>query len=161
MKHLTLIRHAEAAPAEGKTTDFERSLNNRGLHEANSIGQQLAQQGFLCDQLFCSAAQRTLTTAQIIYGALKSNDRPVLADQSLYHCGADSLYRFTEMIDDDIQHAVIVAHNPGLSDLANMLLRQPIHNMSTCTVVQIQLNIDNWIDIQAHCAMVLTINTPL
>ncbi|MEH6357674.1 MAG: histidine phosphatase family protein [Pseudomonadales bacterium] len=161
MKRLTVIRHGEAgAPPQGKT-DFERPLNQSGLQEARSIALQLKQDDFNFDQLFCSTAQRTLTTAQIIHQAFEPNNRPLLTDQALYNFDIEPFYRFIEMIDDDIQHAVIVAHNPGLSYLVNDLLRAPVRSMSTCTVIQMQLNIEQWVDIQSRCAQLLTIHTPI
>jgi len=161
MKQLTLIRHGAAASAQGKQKDFARVLNERGRAEAVSIAQQLKQQRFNFDQMYCSPAQRALTTAQIIHDTLKPNTRPLLADQALYNFELEPLYRFIEMIDDDIQHAVIVAHNPGLSYLVNTLLREPVYCMSTCTAVQIQLNIDQWVDIKNHCGQLLTIDNPV
>lgn len=161
MKQLTVIRHGEAGASKGKQKDFARTLNERGLLEASRMAQQLRQQDFNFDQMFCSAAQRALTTAQIIHDALEPNSRPLLADQALYNFDLEPLYRFIEMIDDDIQHAVIVGHNPGLSYLVNDLLRQPIHGMNTGTTVQLQLNIKNWVDIQSRCGQLLTIDTPV
>jgi len=160
MKQLTVIRHGAAGAPQGKKTDFERTLNELGLQEANNIAHQLKLQNFSFDQLFCSPAQRTLATAQIIHATLKPNSRPLLADQALYNFDLEPLYRFIEMIDDNIQHAVIVAHNPGLSYLVNDLLREPVRGMSTCTAVQMQLNIEQWVDIQSLCANLISINTP-
>lgn len=159
MKRLTVIRHGEAgAPPQGKT-DFERPLNQSGLQEAQSIALQLKQDAFSFDQLFCSTSQRALTTAQIIHQTFEPNSRPLLADQALYNFDLEPFYRFIEMLDDDIQHAVIVAHNPGLSYLVNDLLREPVRSMSTCTVIQMQLNIEHWVDIQSRCGKLQAIHT--
>lgn len=160
MKRLTVIRHGEAgAPPPGKT-DFERPLNKLGLHEAHSIAQQLKQNDFNFDQLFCSTAQRALTTAQIIQQAFEPHRLPLHGVPSLYNFNFELLYRFIEMIGDKIGHAMIVAHNPGLSYLVNDLLGRAIPSMSTCTTIQMQLNIKQWVDIQSRCGQLLTIHTP-
>lgn len=160
MKRLTLIRHGAADAPLGRQKDFERTLNDQGLLEANAVGQLLRKHSFKFDQMYCSAAQRALTTAQIIYGTLAPNSQPLLAEQALYNSDLEPLYRFIEMLENDIEHAVIVAHNPGLSYLASDLLREPINGMSTCTVVQLQLNIDEWVAVQPHCGQLLAIDTP-
>jgi phosphohistidine phosphatase len=160
MKRLTIIRHGEAAaPPQGKT-DFERPLNNRGRQEARKVAQQLSHDDFNFDQLFCSTAQRALTTGQIIHQSFEPNKRPLVAVQALYNFDLDPLYRFIEMIENDIQHAVIVAHNPALSYLANDLLGRPVRGMGTCTAIQMQLNIEQWVDIQSRCGQLLAIHTP-
>lgn len=160
MKTLTLIRHAEAAAPNGKQTDFERRLNERGKCEVEIMAKRLEKQDFSFDQMFCSSAQRALSTAQTIYDTLAPNARPLRDELALYNVDVEQLYRFIETIDSNIHHAVLVAHNPGLSYLANDLLREPIQGMSTCTVAQLQLNINDWIEIQTDCAQLLSYNTP-
>ena len=160
MKRLTIIRHGEAgAPPRGEK-DFDRPLNNQGTQEARNIAQQLKQDDFKFDQLFCSTAQRALTTAQIIHQTLEPNKRPLIAEQALYDFDLEPFYRFIEMIDNDVQHAVIVAHNPGLSYLANDLLHDAVRSMSTCTAITMQFNIKQWVDIQSRCGQLLAIYTP-
>lgn len=159
MKTLTLIRHGAAEDPQSYKKDFDRPLRNKGLEQAAAMGDQLRKQGFRFDQMFCSPAQRALETAQIIYDATESS-RLLLAKQDLYIFDAQPLYRFIEMIDNNINHAVIVGHNPGLSYLALELLQTPIANMNTCTVIQMTLNIDEWIEITPRCAQLLSINNP-
>lgn len=160
MKKLTLIRHAEAAPPKGNQTDFDRSLTDHGQHQADIMAKKLKKQHFTFDEMYCSGAQRALSTAQTIYHALSPNQRPIREKSFLYHVNLEYLYRFIETIDNDIEHAVLVSHNPGLSYLLSDLLREPIQNMNTCTVAQLQLNINDWIEIQSNCAQLLSIDAP-
>lgn len=159
MKKLTLIRHGAAKDPLGYKRDFDRPLRKKGLKQASAMGQQLRAQDFRFDQMFCSPAQRALETAQIIYEATESS-RPLLLEQDLYTFDTQPLYRFIEMIDDKIEHAVIVGHNPALSYLAYDLLPNPISSMNTCTVIQMTLNIDEWVEITPRCAQLLSIDTP-
>jgi len=120
----------------------------------------LKKQGFNFDQMYCSGAQRTVTTTEIIYDALSLNKLPIREESFLYHVDLEHLYRFIESIDSDIEHAVLVSHNPGLSYLLSDLIREPIQNMNTCTVAQLQLNIDDWIEVQANCGQLISFQAP-
>jgi len=160
MKKLTLIRHAEAAAPKRNQTDFDRSLTERGQRQANIMAKKLEKQAFTFDEMYCSGAQRTVSTAQTIYDALSPNQRPIREKSFLYHVNLEHLYRFIESIDNDIEHAVLVSHNPGLSYLLSDLLREPIQGMNTCTVAQLQLNINDWIEVQSRCAQLLSIEAP-
>jgi len=160
MKKLTLIRHAESAAPRESQTDFDRSLTERGQRQASIMAKRLEKQHFTFDEMYCSGAQRTVSTAQTIYNALSPNQRPIREKSFLYHVNLEHLYRFIETIDNDIEHAVLVSHNPGLSYLLSDLIREPIQHMNTCTVAQLQLNINDWIEIQSNCAQLLSIDAP-
>jgi len=160
MKKLTLIRHAEAANPTLSQSDFDRPLTTYGQHQAEEMGKLLAEQNFSFDQMFTSTAQRALSTANTINSALLSSTSAPIEEAQLYNIAADQLYHFIEMLDDDISHAVIIAHNPGLSYLVNDLLRQPLPSMSPCTAVQLQLNILEWVEIHPGCAQLLSHDTP-
>ncbi|EGG99994.1 Phosphohistidine phosphatase SixA [gamma proteobacterium IMCC2047] len=155
MKKLTLIRHAEAANPTLSQSDFDRPLTAYGQHQAEEMGKLLAEQNFSFDQIFTSTAQRALSTAYRINNILLSNSPSPIEEAQLYNIGADQLYHFIETLDDDISHAVIVAHNPGLSYLLNDLLRTPIQSMSPCTTAQLTLNIDTWVEVQSGCGQLL------
>lgn len=160
MKKLTLIRHAEAANPSFNQTDFDRSLTAHGQWQTVNMAKLLTKQGFQFDQMFSSSAQRALSTAHNIYDALSSHQQTITEEMQLYNIGIEQLYRFIEIIDDNINHAVIVAHNPGLSYLLNDLLREHAPSMVPCAVAQLQLNINDWIEVQTGCAQLISYDTP-
>lgn len=160
MKKLTLIRHAKTLAPDHKQTDFDRSLSEQGHQDVETMTGRLEKQNFAFDQLFCSSAQRAISTAQVIFGRLASNDLPMRDEMTLYNIDLGHLYRFIETIDSTVQHAVLVAHNPALSDLLNDLLRDPIQNMQPCAIAQLQLNINDWIEIQTGCGQLLSFDSP-
>ncbi|MEZ5525741.1 MAG: histidine phosphatase family protein [Pseudomonadales bacterium] len=161
MKLLTLIRHGAAEDPLNYKRDFDRPLRNKGLKQANAMGALLKQLDFSFDQMFSSSALRARETAQIIYEKLAPNSRPLLIEDDLYSFEAQALFNFVELIDDNIEHAVIVGHNPALSYLANELLRDPVPGMNTCTTIQMTLKVETWIEVNRRCAKLISINNPL
>jgi phosphohistidine phosphatase len=43
-----------------------------------------------------------------------------------------------------VSHAALVAHNPGLSELAAWLTGEPAIALPTCAVVRIEIELDDW-----------------
>ena len=160
MKKLTLIRHAKAEDPTLHQKDFDRALSHKGLKQAARIAQQLKEQRFTCDAIFTSTALRALTTARTIGQNTLSAQQTLHETDDLYTFDSEQLYRFIELIDDNIQHAVIVGHNPALSLLLSELVREPVQNMSTCSVAELELAIDEWVDIHPGCAKLLNQLTP-
>ncbi len=70
MKTLILIRHAKSGWHESGSTDFERSLNHRGLKDGPMMGRRLAARldtgNLKLDGFFCSAARRAASAACLL-----------------------------------------------------------------------------------------------
>ena len=148
MKQLILIRHAQAKNPNAQLSDFERPLSSFGKENAAQIGKRLAQQVNI-QKLFTSPAERALTTARIIGKALQLPEYKVLANTELYSFDMEDIYSFIECLDDQLDSVAIVGHNPAITLLANDLTFTSINNVPTAGVINIQLNISSWVDIQS------------
>ena len=49
-------------------------------------------------------------------------------------------------LDDDVESAMIVAHDPGMSDLASRLSPE-IDRMPTCAVAEFTFDVESWKDL--------------
>lgn len=119
MKRLSLLRHGHAqAQAEGG--DFERSLDARGRTEALRAAKALLEVGSPPKLVLASAAKRTAQTATIFIEQLRSlATEPVMrAERSLYQATADDLLSIIMVSSDELDHLLIIGHNPGISELA-------------------------------------------
>ena len=91
-----LVLHAHAEWPEYVGRDFARPLTDRGVKEAHATGLALRAAGVSPRRIIASAARRTEQTARILVGALQAavqQGTPVL----------------------------LVAHNPGISELARLM----------------------------------------
>ena len=68
MRRLFLIRHAKAQPSIG-SSDYERTLTDRGRKDARRVAAALAGRRVLPDVLVHSGAARAKETAEILAGA--------------------------------------------------------------------------------------------
>jgi phosphohistidine phosphatase len=152
MKTLYLLRHAHteknAPPPLG---DHERMLSPRGEAEAEEVARFLKGRGAFPDFVLCSTALRALQTVRIIYGSLL-HDEGLKArshfDRALYLAPAETLLDFISRAPDGAGSLLLVAHNPGIADLAHELssgaLADHTQDFPPATLAVFQINADSW-----------------
>jgi phosphohistidine phosphatase len=64
-------------------------------------------------------------------------------NERLYAATPDTLMAVIEALDDSLSRVMLVAHNPGLTDLAHHFDRK-VHDMPTCTLVEFKFDTDSW-----------------
>jgi phosphohistidine phosphatase len=142
---LTLVRHAraEAKPAGG--TDFDRHLDRRGLVEAADLAHRLLAAGLVPDLLVASPAPRALVTAQIVAREMHLAATRVEEDAALYLAEPELLLERIGRLPDDATHAMIVAHNPGITELARQLADDvTLPELPTAGACSVVLDIPRW-----------------
>lgn len=113
MKTLFLVRHAHATDGPA---DHDRPLSTAGSTEAQNIASQLASFTPRPQLILSSPARRTMETAATLQRAL--NNIPLETDASLYLADTYRLMEAITRLPDSNEHALLVAHNPGLGQLA-------------------------------------------
>ena len=147
MKILTLIRHAKSSWKYAGLDDMDRPLNRRGNRDAPLMGEFLAARGCRPDTIFTSPALRALRTAEAIAAGIDYAQRRIVLDARLYHADTDDLLDAVKSMDASLGWVACVGHNPGLTDLANILGRKRIDNVPTAGVVEIRFGCDRWADV--------------
>ena len=109
---LAIIRHAHAN-ASGASGDFSRELSNRGHQQAVQAANFLNSSEFIADYAVVSAAVRTSQTFADL-----GLDCPTEYSLAAYNANATTLARLVQEAPDDAQSIGLVAHNPGVTDLA-------------------------------------------
>lgn len=135
-RKLVLIRHAKSSWANPLELDFDRELNDRGLHDAPIMGKKLKELKVIPDLIIASSAKRTRQTAKKIALAVGYDFNNIKWEEKLYHCAPSVFEELACNISDKIMTAFIVAHNPGITDFVNNLSPEfSIDNMPTCGAV--------------------------
>lgn len=150
MRTLALVRHAKSSWDHPGIDDHDRPLNDRGARDAPRMAERLAERhpALRGSALLSSTALRAATTADAFATALGTTVR---LDERLY--GASSR-RIVELVSARSEPTVIVvAHDPGLSDLARHWSGFPgdsgIPHMPTCAVAVFDFDIDDWGELEA------------
>jgi phosphohistidine phosphatase len=159
MKTLVLVRHAEAAPGGATLPDSDRPLNERGLREVAAMGQRLAQREVKPDLLLASPATRALNTAEHLAQALGIKHKDIVVNDRLYNASASELLGVIAELGDAPKCVMLVAHNPGLAELAHGFASEIIH-MPTCAVAELVFAAVSWVDIGDVKATALVFDFP-
>nr|WP_313520889.1 histidine phosphatase family protein [Brevundimonas diminuta] len=115
MQRLILMRHAKAE-ASAPGGDVARPLSERGRRDAAAMGRALAERGLKPDMALVSGAQRTRDTWDGV--SEHFGDVELHVSDALYNAPADVLRRAVEAAEDQAGCLLLIAHNPGVHQLA-------------------------------------------
>lgn len=118
-KLLLLLRHAKSDWFSGVQDDHGRPLNARGRKDAPRIGQWIADNDFLPDKIFCSDAQRTWETLQLVFGSSGwQQHKPEMAySHKLYMASKDDAIEIIDTHAMDGKRIMLIGHNPTMDQL--------------------------------------------
>jgi len=118
------MRHAQAVGAAPAGGDRERALSAAGRAEALRTGQALKARGVTPDLAMVSAARRTRETWTGVAEGLALDPEPswLEIDPALYNADARLLRGQVESAEDRCETLILIAHNPGIHQLAFELL---------------------------------------
>lgn len=121
MRQLVLLRHAKAVPAGEEADDFARALADAGRSDAPLVARALADAGAAPKIVLVSDARRTRETWDLVQPAFAKAEVHFL--RSLYLGAAETLMLEAERT--GAANVMLVAHNPGIHELASRLAQRP------------------------------------
>lgn len=113
MARITLIRHGKAEMPRIGGDDFERGLIQRGMQNAEAVGQFMQDHKLLPDLVLVSPARRARQTYELMSAGWPNPPRVVYEDK-LYEVSADTLLRLIFEHGRDVESVAVVGHNPSL-----------------------------------------------
>ncbi len=122
---LVLLRHAKSGWGDPGLEDRERPLNARGRQAGKLLAAHLAKT-HRPDLVLCSSALRTRQTLDLVAHAW-TPPPPVTIEDRLYLASASALLKRIGTVEDEIGTVLVVAHNPGLHQLAEALAAHSSH----------------------------------
>ncbi|HQQ82566.1 MAG TPA: histidine phosphatase family protein [Cyclobacteriaceae bacterium] len=143
-KTLYLVRHAKSSWDNPDLDDFDRPLNERGLRDAPRMGERLNQRDINPDIILSSEAVRALETARVLAQRLQHAERKIVTDSKLYHADEETLLHYVQRIPNEHRTAMLVGHNPGLTEFAALLVDDFEEDIPTCGIVAITFQVDAW-----------------
>jgi phosphohistidine phosphatase len=116
MGQLLLLRHAKSAWDDPALPDHARPLNARGRRAAAAMAGAMRNLGLRPDLVLVSSSRRTLQTLEVL-GTLDGPPRVEPMDD-LYLAPWPRLLEAVREVPDTVRSVLLIAHNPGLHDLA-------------------------------------------
>lgn len=140
-----LLRHADTEGFANAGGDKERNLLPEGKERALKMGAYLNENLSRKIAVYCSTSTRTRQTAALVQS--KFEFRNIQFKEELYNASSSQVLSFINGLEghDDI---LIIGHNDGISDLANILTGEHIY-LDTCQYACIELSSTNWQEVSA------------
>ncbi len=160
IKHLFLVRHAQAVASTPVQKDFDRELSSSGVIEASKMGDRLHKLDVTPSLIVTSPAHRCMTTAQLIAEQLGYNTENLVSEMPLYESSVRAIMSVINGLNESYDSAMIVAHNPYLTYLAEFLTYSEIGSMPTCGVVYITFENLTWADIRGQVGKLIWFEHP-
>lgn len=157
MRRLLLFRHAKAERSVPGAPDRDRALIERGRHDALRIGAYMATHALVPDGVLVSPAQRTQETWTLAAKALHPSPA-CAAVETLYDAMPQAILETIKILPATLRTVLIVGHNPGLHELALMLIasgdidtRERLREgLPTCGLAVIDFAFDGWSRLHPH-----------
>lgn len=149
-RRLMLLRHGKAVRSRPGDSDFDRTLEPRGVADAEKIGAYLTRHRLIPDRVLVSPAARAKETWE--RAAVHCPKAPPAEfDPRLYDAKPDRILTILKDL-GDVAGVLVVGHNPALHDLATLLIasgdvenRERLQeNLPTAGLVVIDFAVDRW-----------------
>jgi phosphohistidine phosphatase len=148
MKQITLIRHAKSSWKIADLEDSWRPLNPHGYRQLQEVGQYVPTGGLW----LVSPAVRTYATAHVLRRLAGLPMAGLQLDERLYESSGDKLLTLLQGQDDKDDQLVLIAHSPGLDELAALLCACKPEPLATANLLTLELQISHWQQCHAGCA---------
>ena len=149
-RRLILLRHAKSSWSDPGLSDFERPLNKRGLRDAPRMGAKLKDTSIKPRLIVSSSAVRARATAETVRAALAPHECALELTERLYLAAPGEMLAVLDDRAADESDVMLVAHNPGITELANRVSDARIDNIPTCGcfVIETGEGIDSWAELR-------------
>ncbi len=153
-KTLYLMRHAKSDWRIGMD-DVDRPLNKRGLRDAPEMGRRLKARQAVPQLIICSPARRTRQTRELL--GLEAETR---YDERIYEASVEALLEIIQSLDERVESAMLIGHNPAIAWLINTLAAVELHQLPTCAVATLESGADRWEEFSSRPAALLDLDYP-
>lgn len=159
MKSLSILRHAKSSWDAPVDRDFDRPINARGRRGAVLMGELWKKSGWPLDRILASPAVRVTETLDHFQPAAGLADMEPHWERRVYLASSATLLDVLREAGALGDHLMLVGHNPGLEDLAMMLVPYDASNparmaveekLPTAALVRININVTAWSDVREN-----------
>jgi phosphohistidine phosphatase len=163
-RRLILLRHAKSDWPD--VPDRDRPLAKRGRRDAPRTGRWLHEHGYQPDVVVVSDARRTRQTWDLVAPEL-SGSPAVRFEPHAYAASALTLLNLVQELPSRYRTALLIAHNPGVSELASRLAApavtdngpRPAISLPTAAVAILEFSGD-WPSLSPGQARLIALTTP-
>jgi len=159
-KLLILVRHAKSSWNDLGLSDRDRPLNKRGRRDAPDMARRLSRLPQCPERIVTSPACRALSTAEVLAAEFGLGPEAIQIEETLYEAGPMDVFRVVHGLNNRLGCAMLVGHNPGLTQTVNDLANVAIENVPTCGVAILRFEIGSWTEVRDRSATLVDFDYP-
>ncbi len=144
MKTLYLVRHAKSSWNNANMSDHARPLNDRGKRDAPHMGERLRERTPQPSIIISSSAVRAESTATILAEAIDYPIEDLKIDERLYGAESNDVLVIIRELNDAIDCAMFVGHNPTFTHVINALSGSQLEEVPTCSMAVLTFPTNTW-----------------
>lgn len=157
MRRLLLLRHAKSDRTRPGGHDHDRVLSARGREDAPKLGAFMVRHALIPERAIVSTARRARETWDLVASAIAKSPSADF-DERIYEAAPQAILKVVKECDSKVHTLLIVGHNPGLQELASLLVasgnleaRQQLNEkFPTAGLAVIDFALDDWSRLHAH-----------
>jgi len=130
-QYVTLVRHAKSSWNNQGQSDFDRPLNERGHQDAPVMAARMVSRNCIPDLLLISSARRAQETSAYMKQAFQLAPEQIQLIDDLYLAEPEILLAVMASVPESVNHLMIIAHNPGLESLSELLAGRSLPPLPT------------------------------
>jgi phosphohistidine phosphatase len=144
MKTLSILRHAKSSWENTSLDDFDRPILSKGFVRTQKVCKYMLNMHLKPDCILSSPALRAFQTANIVIEELNLSLVPQIC-KNFYPGGVDEILDEISKISQNIEHVMVVGHNPVLTDLfAQVCEELDIEWLPTSSLATLEFEISDW-----------------
>jgi phosphohistidine phosphatase len=143
-KRIILVRHSKAESRNHTQNDIDRPLNSDGEADSKKMADLLLRLNVKPDIILTSSARRAADTAKIFAGVLNIAENNITVTRRLYYSSSKIILDYIYGFPPTIGCAMVVAHNPGISEIAMILSSGRILYMENTQMAIIEYDAEHW-----------------
>ena len=158
VKTILLMRHSKSEWEED-VSDFERSLTGRGRNDSPLMGKFLLKCGKMPLLIISSPAKRAKETAELLSRSCRYRKKIEFND-ALYENSPGEIIKILQKIDDEIDTAMVIGHNPSIEEATKKLCFRETKSIEsgikfpTSAIVCLEVEIESWSELYpGNCTM--------
>ncbi|MDY0197404.1 MAG: histidine phosphatase family protein [Tenuifilaceae bacterium] len=144
IKTLFIVRHAKSSWGDADLSDFDRSLDKRGIKDAQLLFSHWATEFKRIEHIATSPANRAWSTSMLFCQTADVSQNLISNYESLYEASTADVYEVVKSFSNDISAAALVGHNPSLTYFVNQFIKRQIDNLPTTGIVKLVFNCTRW-----------------
>lgn len=159
-RFLTLMRHGKASRDFEGLTDFDRPLTAGGVQDAVSVHKHLVEAGVEIDFALISPARRARITGEIVAGLYGLDPSNLHLEERLYLSEPEQILGHLRALPGEVRSALLVAHNPGVQELAAHLSDGRVGRFPTSGTAVFRLRAQQWGGLSSETVELIEVITP-